>query len=87
MQLSGTGTVNMGLNPANLVVSANGNGSFIGGGLFDQVVLNWASGSAASLTNANNVRSYSKVLDSLAYASIAILEIPPTEVAPHYSNH
>lgn len=56
LQLSGTGTANMVLNPGNLVVNADTNGSFIGGGLFDQVLLNWNSKSAASLSNANNVR-------------------------------
>ena len=85
MQLSGTGTANMLLNPANLVVSATANGSFIGGGLFDQVVLNWASTSAVSLTNANNVRSFS-VSIFVHVLSIAILDIPPTEVAQHYGH-
>ena len=56
MQLAGTGTANFLMNPSSLVVSASTNGSFIGGGLFDQVLLNWASTSAASLTNANDVR-------------------------------
>ena len=56
LQLSGTGTANMLSSPVSLSVNSIANGSFIGGGLFDQVLLNWDSNSAASLSNANDVR-------------------------------
>lgn len=55
LQLSGTGTATVALNPSILTINADTNGSFFGTGQFNEVVMDWASTQAATVSNSNNV--------------------------------